>query len=533
MSVQALSDGRIEQPPVVWRPTMLLAILIVGAIVALVLPVRDGMALMWDWWTTRPEYSHGILMPFIAAFLVWQQHDRLQRLPFTGSWWGVALAVVGAVLLLLGKLASVLTLQQYAYVVVLAGLVWSLVGTAFARLLVVPLVVLILMIPLPEFVFNNLTSELQLISSKIGVGLLRVVGVSVFLEGNVVDLGAYKLEVAEACSGLRYLFPLMTLGFLMAYFFKAAFWKRALVFASSVPLTIGMNGLRIAIIGLLVDRFGTSMAEGFLHDFEGWVVFMASGGVLLLEIVLLSRVGRDRRPWRTIFGLEFPAYAPRDALRTPWRMTAPFMVSGSLVVLLVSLSLLSHERREFVPPHASLAELPTRLDDWRGRRSSMDSVSLAALQLDDYVVASYDRGDATPINLYIAWYESQRAGRSAHSPRSCLPGGGWRIESLTQTSLASVKVGGVPLIVNRAVIAQRDSRQVVYYWFQQRGRVITNEYAAKWYLFWDSLRRNRSDGALVRLIAPVAPGASPEQADRSLTAFAATLAAKLPRYVPG
>ncbi|MBK6451782.1 MAG: exosortase [Proteobacteria bacterium] len=194
------------------------------------------------------------------------------------------------------------------YGVVLAG-----VGLRVFRRLWAPLFILLLMVPLPDFLLNNLSAEMQLISSAIGVWFMRLFGVSVYLEGNVIDLGGYQLQVAEACDGLRYLFPLMTLGFIMAYFFKAALWKRVLLFLSSIPITILMNSLRVGMIGIMVEHWGIGMAEGFLHEFQGWAVFMLSAGVMLLEMIVLARIGKDRRPWREVFGLEFPAPTPKDA----------------------------------------------------------------------------------------------------------------------------------------------------------------------------------------------------------------------------
>ena len=137
-----------------------------------------------------------------------------------------------------------------------------------------------------------------------------------------------------------------------------------------------------------------------------------------------------------------------------------------------------------------------------------------------------------PINFYIAWYDTQRAGRSAHSPRSCLPGGGWQIKSLTQRSLPGIRAGRDALRVNRVLIQLGNQRQLVYYWFQQRGRVITNEYQVKWYLFWDALTRNRTDGALVRLAVPIAADEPDAAADRQLTQFAAAAAPTLAPYIP-
>jgi EpsI family protein len=132
----------------------------------------------------------------------------------------------------------------------------------------------------------------------------------------------------------------------------------------------------------------------------------------------------------------------------------------------------------------------------------------------------------------MAYYTSQRKGEAVHSPRSCLPGGGWQLRDFDQRTLGDVKIDGQPLRVNRTLIELGDQRELVYYWFQQRGRVITNEFMVKWYLFWDALTLNRTDGALVRLITVIPPGGDEAAADRRLAEVAMQIAPTLTRYIP-
>ena len=153
-----------------------------------------------------------------------------------------------------------------------------------------PLAVLLLLtIPLPYTLQAIVTVKLQLLSTQIGEAAIRLFGIPVFVEGNVIDLGQYKLQVAEACSGLRYLLPLTAISFILAYLYKAPFWKKAILVASAAPITILINSFRIAVIAVLVDNFGTQMAEGFLHQFEGWVVFIFGALLLGLEMLALER----------------------------------------------------------------------------------------------------------------------------------------------------------------------------------------------------------------------------------------------------
>jgi exosortase D (VPLPA-CTERM-specific) len=293
-----------------------------------------------------------------------------------------------------------------------------------------------------------------------------------------------------------------------------------------------MNSLRIASIGVMVDNWGIGMAEGFLHEFQGWAVFMLSFGLMVLLMIGLSRVGKDRRPWRELFGLEFPEPWPRDVPRSARPLPATLAVCSGLLVAAAALALALPQRAESIPARKAFLDFPMVIGSWFGARESLEPIYVQQLQFDDYVLATYRGPGPRPVNLYVAWYDSQRAGKSVHSPSTCLPGGGWKMTSFGQVDVPGVKVAGQPLRVNRSVIALGDSRQLVYYWFQQRGRVLTNEYLVKLYLFWDSLTRNRSDGSLVRLIVPMPEGTTEEQADRHLAQFAAELEPVLQQYVP-
>jgi exosortase D (VPLPA-CTERM-specific) len=530
MSAQPI-DVRAGATPI-WRLSWGLTLLAVAIGLLSLWPFWDGLSQMWGWWIDSPEYSHGLLIPPAAAFLIWQQKDRLERVPFTGSWWGVALVLLGGAVLIVGQLGTVFTVVQYAYVITLCGLILSFLGWSAFRLIAIPLLILLFMIPLPQFILANLSTKLQLLSSQIGVDVMRLFNVSVFVEGNVIDLGGYKLQVAEACSGLRYLFPLMTLGFLMAYFYKGALWKRIFLLLSSIPITVFMNSIRVGVIGVTVERWGIEMAEGFLHEFQGWMIFMISTAVMLGEIALLNRFGKESGSWRQLFGVEFPAPTPAGVSIRQRRVPAAFIAAGLLLVGFIVTTLALPRPTEVIPSRTTFMEFPMQLGEWRGRRDSLEAVYSDALKLDDYVLADYVGPPGKSVNLYIAYYNSQRKGEAVHSPRSCLPGGGWQLRDFDQRTLNDIKINGQPLHVNRTLIELGDQRQLVYYWFEQRGRIITNEFAVKWYLFWDALTRNRTDGALVRLITTLPPSSDEADADRRLINLAGQVAPTLTRYIP-
>lgn len=512
--------------PPIWGAGLVLATL--GVVIYF-----DGVVRMVDMWSNREEYSHGFLIPLITGYLIWQRLDQLREMRFTGSWLGVLCAASGLLAFLLGELSTIYAVLQYGFVLFVIGCVWAVLGTAAFRVIAIPLCLLFFMVPFPNFIYNNLSAQLQLISSAIGVAVIRAFGIGVYLEGNVIDLGTYKLQVVEACNGLRYLFPLMTLGVIVAYFFHAPMWKRLVIFVSTIPITVLMNSFRIGVIGVMVEYWGQSMAEGFLHDFEGWVIFMACFGILFLEMWLLMRVTGDKRPLNQVFGLDPPRPAEPGV---PWR--ARSLPSSGWAVLVLTLVVVVPAfqlpaREEAVPVRENFGNFPLVIDEWEGRTERMEQHYLDALKLSDYTIVNYrENGSGDPLNFYVAWYDSQKKGQSAHSPKSCLPGGGWEMEEIGVVELSGVTVAGEPLRVNRVQIAHGESRQLVYYWFQQRGRVITNEYLVKWFMFWDALTRNRTDGALVRIIAPARPGQDMDELDRKLTAFAADVVPLLEDYVP-
>jgi exosortase D (VPLPA-CTERM-specific) len=492
----------------------------------------EGLSELVRIWGIREEYSHGYLIPFITLFLIWQRKDLLERISFNGSWAGLVLVVLGLALFMLGNLSTLFLIVQYSFLVVILGLGLSYCGLRGFKIIAVPLLFLAFMIPLPSFFLTEISTRLQFISSEIGVWVIRLFGISVYLEGNVIDLGSMKLQVVEACSGLRYLFPLMTLGFIAAYFFKTAFWKRAFVFLSTIPLTVLMNSFRIGMIGVMVEYWGKDMAEGFLHDFEGWAVFMACTAVLVGEMWLLSRTGKERLPLRVAFGLDIPAPTSQDATIRYRTLSRPFLVTALIVMLVAVVSAVLPERVELQPKRSDFTAFPLEFGHWKGKGDRLEQVILTELKLDDYIIADYADGNMPAVNFYVAYYASQRKGESAHSPRTCIPGGGWDMTSLTQHVVDGVNVGKVPLSVNRAVIQKGDYKQLVYYWFQQRGRIITNEYLVKWYLFWDALTRNRTDGALIRLTTQVHPDENITDADQRLVDFAKTIGPQLKDYIP-
>ncbi len=499
-----------------------------------------SLILMAQIWVGDENYGHGIFIPLISLYLIWQQRTHLLAVTPGIYWPGLILFGLGLTFFLIGELTTLYIVVWLSFWLMLMGLVITYIGLNRAKVIWFPLLYLLFMIPLPQFIFRTLSQELQLISSSLGVGCLQIVGVTAFQEGNVIDLGPIQLQVAEACSGIRYLLPLMALSLLCAYLFREAMWKRVCLFLSSIPISILLNGFRIGIIGILVEWYGKEPAEGFYHLFEGWVIFLVSLGILFLEAMMLSRIGRRKTSRHLLdqFGLEAPPLgselSPTLHTNTSYKLSpsTPFTITLVLLVPIIFVATKVEARMEVIPQRQALFEFPMKIGEWTGNSFAMEQMYLEKLKLDDYLLADFYAPHDSPINLYVAYYDSQKKGRSAHSPRSCIPSDGWEIVSIKNVKFPDSEMSEHAMNANLVTIQKGEQRQLVMYWFQQRGRTITNEYMVKLYLLWDALTQNRTDGALVRLIADMKSGRKEHEVQTDLLQFASLVKERLPEYVP-
>ena len=277
--------------PLVARPATLVGI---GVIFLFVLGAiyKDVLAgLVLDWWND-PNYSHGFLVPFFSAYLVWDKRGELRTLPVTGSWLGFPLLLAGIALLLLGVVGAEDFLVRSSLIVVLAGLVWMHLGSELFRRLLFPLAFLFFMIPPPFIVFNSIAFPLQGIAAGNATWALDTLGVPVLRDGNVLHLARLTLGVTEACSGIRSLISLLALAVAWAHLAIPGMVSKALFVASAVPITIVANAARVVLTGIIGQWLGVEYATGFFHTFSGWLVFVAAAVCLFGVHALIAKGGR-------------------------------------------------------------------------------------------------------------------------------------------------------------------------------------------------------------------------------------------------
>ncbi len=486
-------------------------------------------------WGGQDELSHSYFIPVISAWLVWSNRENVVKSIGAPSMLGVAIVGASLLLLLLGKITHIFVLQHLALVATIAGGVAGFGGLSLLRMVAAPVVFLLFAVPPPFWVITVLSWNFQEMSSILGVAMLEAMSVPVFLSGNIIDLGNYKLQVAEACSGLRYLFPFLSIGVMAAYMFNGPLWQRLTIVAATVPITIVMNSFRIAVTGVFVANYGPEHAEGALHFFEGWVVFLFCLVALFGVVAALCWFAKPRRnPLDALMVPEIPAATPSPARpRLPQDPKVVFAGLAVAALAFIGLGKVITTDSLIVPDRERFVSLPSQFPtDWRSNVLPIDPEIAEVLGADDSIIFNLTNPEAEFYNIYIAYLDRQRDGRSWHSPRQCIPGGGWKI--LSREILPATTADGQSYFYNRMLIENKalQSQQLVYYWYDQRGRRVANEFVMKFWLIFDAVFKKRSDGAMVRVMTPVPSDAPISVADERLKTLTARMDGFIADYVP-
>jgi len=231
--------------------------------------------LLGQWWHD-PNFQHGFIVPLFSIFVLWQERSRFARFVTKPAWSGLILICAALLILVVGQMGAELFLARSSLVLLIGGIVVLFLGWSALRILIFPWVFLLLMIPIPTILLNQITFPLQLLTSKVAAGVLPLLGVPIFREGNIINLPSMALEVADACSGIRSLVSLVTLAVIYGYLMESRLWVRVLLALASIPIAVLANSVRIIGTGLLVQYSGPQMAEGYFHASWGWIIFVVS-----------------------------------------------------------------------------------------------------------------------------------------------------------------------------------------------------------------------------------------------------------------
>jgi len=279
----------VEFRPVPWIAIAWFAILIV----VVYFPVLHRLINIWS---SDEDMGHGFFVPVVAGFVVWQRRERLLSIHWKPAWWGIGVILLGIAESYVGTIGAEQFLQTSAVLVTLLGVLLTCGGVALVRELAFPLLLLPFMIPLPALIYNKITLPLQFFASWVAENVLNFVDIPTIRDGNVLELPQQKLNVAEACSGIRSLLSLTFLSLVYTYFFDRRVWMRVTLFIATVPIAILANAARVTITGIISEKIDPSLAHGFSHTVEGWLIFLVALGMLIALHAILNRFFKDSKP---------------------------------------------------------------------------------------------------------------------------------------------------------------------------------------------------------------------------------------------
>jgi len=502
------------------KPWCRAALLLVIFIVAYWAPLR-GIAAVWF---TNEDYSYGPIIPFVSAYVVWDKRKQLRNVEIRGYWPVLPALLLGVIISLYGILGSSGNISRPLLPVLLILITAFCFGKALTKQLVFPLAFLIFMVPVPAFLERTLGMYLKSVSTQLGGSMISLFNIPVHVSGNVIDLGVTQLQVVDACNGLRYLFPLIALGFVYACFFEHVLWKKILCVVATIPIAILTNGLRIGITGILTSTFGTKAAEGFFHDFTGWSLFLVSFGFLVL-------LGRLLRFFPSPSGCPAHSGDTASVAGPVVGINKPFMAS---VVILLVVGALSWSTGALPPMKlkGGIASFPLSFAGWQGLPEFIDPDVVEKSGAEESFSGNYRDVSGLPVSLYIgfrstAFLENENF---FHSPTICLPSSGWRV---IRTATRHVRgVTAFPgLEVSEMVVESMGNRNLLYFWYQTKSRESNNKDINRFHLAMHAIRRDNTYDLFIRPSTPVHTNEKVEDAERRMDRFVRDMMAAMIPYL--
>lgn len=479
--------------------------------------------LIQRWGSGDNSYAYLVFPLFL--YLLWEIKEDFDFDTPSWTWAGLFAAALSIILILIGELSSVEALLFTG----IWGCVISIIITNYgwrSKQLLFPIAILLFIVPLPPYINQIITFKLKLLASTMSADMLRAVGVSVLQEGNILDLGVEKLQVVDACSGLRYLMSMVLMALLIGYYFARQWWRQAILLVLVPPMLIIMNAVRIFLSGMFTVNGHPELASDTAHDLQGILFFLLAGLIFWGVAKLLAKI------------VSLPVHQHSTRLSTSPTPTKANQRKGIYITTLLCLLFIisgyfiqQSTKSPTSPTRKTFSMFPGQIGEWQSQRHYLSPEILNALWADDYISASYfKKSSPNTIYLLIPFYNYQGTRHTAHAPQSCLLGGGYEI--------VESKLHVTPLADNSSIklmtmlMRKDDQRMLASYFFFQRGRIITNPWLNKYYLLKDAILKNRTDGALVRVEIVLGQNQSVDDAYKILNEFLGQLWPLLPEYVP-
>lgn len=480
-------------------------------------------------WTSDDDYSYAFLLPLLSAYLLWERRKDISAAPVSTNWWGMIPFAVFMGIAAYGILGSSPSAARPAIPFVILSVTLLCFGSALFRVLAFPLSLLFFMVPLPTVVQTWIGVPLKTVSTKLGELMLRLGGVPVYVEGNIIDLGVTQLQVVDACSGLRYILPLMAIGVIFAYFFEKVRWKQVVLVFLTIPISIITNGFRIGMTGILTQWYGAKAAEGFFHDFSGWLIFVFAFILLFASHFVMKLVFRDNQRESSV-----PMRATVAPISSVARNNTAPVVAAAVVLLLVGSLGLSAAALPALTLKGGFAGFPMSVGDWKARTEALDSTIVRLSGAEEALNLMFTNHKAEGISLYVGYRGSPflESENFFHSPSVCIPSSGWKV-----LEAGKHRITGMPdfgdVEVSKMVIEKMGARRLVYYWFQTKNRLSDDVNINRLHLSLHAITRDNTYDLFIRPIAEIAPSESIGNAESRLDGFVREIMPVLLQYLKG
>jgi EpsI family protein len=485
---------------------------------AFIFAISKMIPIMMKVWS-RPDYSHGFLIPFISLYLIWFKREKLRELPVLPNYaGGAALLILGSSALILGTIGSVAIVQLASVIVMITGLILLLLGTGYLRALSLPVAYLVFSVPILDLIYFKISYPLQLFFSKSASLLLTQCNVPVFQHAQYIELPSVMLEVAPECSGINFLVSFLAIGIPLAYFTQKSLLRRISLVVFAVFCCISANLLRIFLIGFW-SYHGGEFVHGPFHIFVG--AFIGVVGYIFLFL----------GAW--FFAEATPPKLKKLELDTNYLSTIiPDMKIFNRAFLLSFIILLGTGGYLYLDETGPVSlgpvhEFDAAIGEWEGSHADFNIRGLEIRGADSEITRSYKDAKGREVKLYTGYFASQTQGKEMIF---------YTLQDLyNNTEETVVTIGPDKAVhVNKALLSAGPGRvRPVLYWYDVQGKIIANRYIAKFVTALNGLFRKGTNGALVMVYSDEKDPEQIEQALHDELDFIKVLMPALANYLPG
>ncbi|MGC1456579.1 MAG: exosortase C-terminal domain/associated protein EpsI [Nitrospirota bacterium] len=467
-------------------------------------------------WRENEDYSYGFMIPLASAYLLWEKRKTISRIPVRPAWKVLPLLVIFVLLSLYGILGSSGNISMPVIPVLIILFVGFFFGIEFVKELIMPLGFLFFMVPVPAILERYLGLHLKSISTNLGGAFIGLFNIPVYVSGNIIDLGVTQLQVVDACSGMRYIFPLLGVGILYAYFFERVMWKRIVCVLVTLPTGVLFNAFRIGITGILTNKFGPKVSQGFFHDFSGWVIFLFAIAMLFVFSRLLSALSPKTSLSKGPFD---PKPAPHSMAAGEVKTTRAFLTASIILVCVAGLSL-STSTLPAMTIQGGIEEFPLTIGKWEGSHDAVNPVIVKESGAEEAFSGYFRDGSGKTVSLYMGYRSTAFLANENffHSPTVCMPSSGWVEQDVKRRTISDVPYFD-KLSVMTMVIEKEGIRQLVYFWFQTKDEATYDKNINRFHLSLHALRRDNTYDLFMRPITMIQPAEKIEDAERRLDGF--------------